>query len=144
MLNYFENFPQTITAEEPCLKGYLNVSCLSSDHKQWITYIMGTGVPLLNEYKQEFVAKRFPQTVLGGLKLRVGYNAPVYVYVSQLMVFIVPFLLGGGFTLLVELEAMGKYTAVYVYGGLMAAYVLLIQLISHIVQVSRVFPYYLN
>ncbi|XP_052272587.1 pecanex-like protein 4 isoform X3 [Dreissena polymorpha] len=98
---------------------------------------MGTGVPLLNEYKQEFVAKRFPQTVLGGLKLRVGYNAPVYVYVSQLMVFIVPFLLGGGFTLLVELEAMGKYTAVYVYGGLMAAYVLLIQLISHIVQASH-------
>jgi hypothetical protein len=27
--------------------------------------IMGTGIPLLNEYKREFLSKRFPQTLLG-------------------------------------------------------------------------------
>jgi hypothetical protein len=34
--------------------------------------IMGTGIPLLNEYKREFLSKRFPQTLLGGPKLRLG------------------------------------------------------------------------
>lgn len=46
---------------------------------------MGVGVPLLNEYKQEFVWKRLPQTVFGGPKLKLGYTAPVYVYLSQVL-----------------------------------------------------------
>lgn len=98
---------------------------------------MGTGVPLLNEYKLEFFSKRFPQTIFGGLKLRIGYDAPVYVYISQVVLFIIPFLLGGGFTLLVELDVIKDNIAVYTYGALMTAYVLLVQLISHVVQVRR-------
>lgn len=98
---------------------------------------MGSGVPLLNEYKQEFFAKRLPQTIFGGLKLRIGYDAPFYVYINQVLLFVVPFLLGGIFTLLVELETISDYIAVYTYGALMMAYVLLVQLISHIVQVNK-------
>lgn len=45
--------------------------------------IMGAGVPLLNEYKQEFVWKRLPQTIFGGPKLKIGYDAPAYVYITQ-------------------------------------------------------------
>ena len=44
---------------------------------------MGGGVPLLNEYKQEFVWKRLPQTIFGGPKLKLGYDAPAYVYLTQ-------------------------------------------------------------
>lgn len=109
-----------------------------SGQKQWITYIMGTGVPLLNEYKLEFFAKRLPQTILGGLKLRIGYDAPFYVYINQVVLFVVPFILGGIFTLLVELDTIKDYIAVYTFGALMTAFVLLVQLISHIVQVYYV------
>ena len=45
--------------------------------------IMGAGVPLLNEYKQEFVWKRLPQTIFGGPKLKIVYDAPAYVYITQ-------------------------------------------------------------
>ena len=97
---------------------------------------MGTGVPLLNEYKLEFFTKRLPQTILGGLKLRIGYEAPVYVYINQVLLFAVPVLLGGIFTLLVQLNTIKDYIAVYTFGALMTAYVLLVQLISHIIQVN--------
>lgn len=100
---------------------------------------MGTGVPLLNEYKLEFFAKRFPQTILGGLKLRIGYKAPVYVYISQIVLFVIPFLLGGGFTLLVELDVIQDYIAACTFGSLIVAYVLLVQLISHVIQVCSTF-----
>lgn len=108
---------------------------ITPSQKQWITYIMGTSVPLLNEYKQEFLAKRLPQTILGGLKIKLGYDAPVYVYINQILLFFIPFLLGGLFTLLVELETIKDHVAVYVYGGLMTAFVITIQLISTFVQV---------
>ncbi|KAG8449384.1 hypothetical protein GDO86_016146 [Hymenochirus boettgeri] len=38
---------------------------------------MGPDVPLLNEYKQEFFWKRFPQTVLGGPRFKLGYIVTV-------------------------------------------------------------------
>ena len=44
---------------------------------------MGSGVPLLNEYKKAFLLRRIPQTILGGLRLRLGFEAPVYVYLLQ-------------------------------------------------------------
>uniref|UniRef100_A0A8C2F4X7 Pecanex-like protein n=1 Tax=Cyprinus carpio TaxID=7962 RepID=A0A8C2F4X7_CYPCA len=42
---------------------------------------MGPDVPLLSDYKQEFFWKRFPQTVLGGPRLKLGYCAPAYLRV---------------------------------------------------------------
>lgn len=98
---------------------------------------MGTSVPLLNEYKREFLAKRLPQTILGGLKLKIGYDAPVYVYINQIILFLIPFLLGGLFTLLVELGTMEDHIAVYVYGGLMMVFVIVTQLVSTFVQGSH-------
>ena len=61
----------------------------------------------------------------------------MYVYISQLVLFLVPWLLGGAFTLLVELDVIADVIAVYTYGALMTAYVLLVQLISHVVQVRQ-------
>ena len=46
---------------------------------------MGHFIPLLNDYKQEFVLKRLLQTVFGGPKLLIGYDAPLYVYIAQVL-----------------------------------------------------------
>lgn len=95
---------------------------------------MGTGVPLLNDYKQDFFSKRFPQTVLGGLKLRLGYDAPFYVYLNQIVLFFSPFFLGGLFTLLVELLVIEQAIAVYAYGTSMFFFVFLTQMSSTIIK----------
>ncbi|XP_030628932.1 pecanex-like protein 4 [Chanos chanos] len=80
---------------------------------------MGPDVPLLNDYKQEFFWKRFPQTVLGGPRLKLGYCAPPYVYVHQLVLFLTPWLLGGVGTLLYQLRVMGDLHAAVLSGALM-------------------------
>ncbi|XP_061168054.1 pecanex-like protein 4 [Saccostrea echinata] len=97
---------------------------------------MGTGIPLLNEYKQEFFAKRFPQTILGGPKLRLGYDAPIYVYINQVLLFLIPFILGGTVTLLVELDTITDVTGVILYGCLMLVVVMVTHIITTIVQVK--------
>ncbi len=81
--------------------------------------IMGPDVPLLNDYKQEFFWKRFPQTVLGGARLKLGYCAPPYVYVHQLVLFLTPWLLGGIGTLLYQLRVLDEAFAGVVSGVLM-------------------------
>ena len=95
---------------------------------------MGQEVPLLNEYKRDFFWKRFPQTLLGGPKLKLGFSAPAYVYINQLTLFLLPWLLGGLFTIVVELDVLPAYIAYYVYGACMVMYVLAAQLISLIIQ----------
>ncbi|XP_041352688.1 pecanex-like protein 4 [Gigantopelta aegis] len=101
---------------------------------------MGNGVPLLNDYKQEFFWKRFPQTVLGGAKLRIGYDAPVYVYLNQIILWVVPWFLGGIFTIILELsypdDEIKDNLVLYcsVYGSCMFVFVLVIQTISAVVQ----------
>uniref|UniRef100_A0A672PTM6 Pecanex-like protein n=1 Tax=Sinocyclocheilus grahami TaxID=75366 RepID=A0A672PTM6_SINGR len=80
---------------------------------------MGPDVPLLNDYKQEFFWKRFPQTVLGGPRLKLGYCAPPYVYVHQLVLFLTPWLLGGIGTLLYQLRVLDEAFAGVVSSVLM-------------------------
>lgn len=80
---------------------------------------MGPDVPLLNDYKQEFFWKRFPQTVLGGPRLKLGYCAPPYVYVHQLVLFLTPWLLGGIGTALYQLRVLDDTRAGIVSGMLM-------------------------
>ncbi|XP_046577291.1 pecanex-like protein 4 [Haliotis rubra] len=104
---------------------------------------MGTGVPLLNDYKQEFFWKRFPQTVLGGPKFRLGYDAPAYVYLNQILLWIIPWLLGGIFTLVLELnysdEVIQEQLLLYccVYGACMFIFVLVLQVISTVVKMQQ-------
>ena len=91
---------------------------------------MGSGVPLLNEYKQEFLWKRVPQSAFGGLKLKLGYDAPAYVYVNQILLFMIPWFLGGVFTALAQYDLMEDDTCIYIYGGLMCLHVILVNFIS--------------
>ena len=94
---------------------------------------MGSSTPLLNDYKQEFFWKRFPQTVLGGPKLKLGFCAPYYVYLGQILVFLLPFLCGGIFTLLVEFNIIEFYVAVFISGGLMTLSVFCIQITGRVI-----------
>lgn len=95
----------------------------------------GIGAPLLNDYKLEFFWKRFPQTLLGGLKLKLGYEAPFYVYLFQVLVFLVPFVLGGLFTIFVEFHIVTDlYVNSYIYGSLMVLFVLVTQLFSWLIR----------
>ncbi|KAM3871015.1 pecanex-like protein 4 [Diretmus argenteus] len=80
---------------------------------------MGPDVPLLNEYKQEFFWKRFPQTVLGGPRFKLGYCAPPYVYVNQAVLFLTPWLFGGIGTLLCQLQVLQELHAAVLSGMLM-------------------------
>ncbi|XDV50470.1 hypothetical protein PO909_019524 [Leuciscus waleckii] len=80
---------------------------------------MGPDVPLLNDYKQEFFWKRFPQTILGGPRLKLGYCAPPYIYVHQLVLFLTPWLLGGIGTLLYQLRVLDEACAGVVSGVFM-------------------------
>ncbi|NWR04846.1 PCX4 protein, partial [Paradoxornis webbianus] len=89
---------------------------------------MGPDVPLLNDYKQEFFLKRFPQTLLGGPRFKLGYCAPPYIYVNQLILFLTPWLWGGVGTLLYQLGVMRDFCTAALSGGLMFVTALALQL----------------
>ncbi|XP_053836639.1 pecanex-like protein 4 isoform X3 [Vidua macroura] len=89
---------------------------------------MGPDVPLLNDYKQEFFLKRFPQTVLGGPRFRLGYCAPPYIYVNQIILFLTPWLWGGVGTLLYQLGVLKDFCAAALSGGLMFVTALALQM----------------
>lgn len=90
---------------------------------------MDSGAPLLNDYKLAFFAKRFPQTLLGGLKLRLGYKAPFYVYVNQVLFFLFPFVFGGIFTGLSESLIVNSLTCCYVFASLVTCSVITVNII---------------
>ena len=84
-------------------------------------------VPLLNDYKQQFVKKRLPQTFLGGPNIKLGYQAPCYVYFLQILVWILPFIVGGICTILIELAAVNVFVSASICGALIGTFVLLVQ-----------------
>lgn len=95
-----------------------------------LVFIMGPDVPLLNDYKQEFFWKRFPQTVLGGPRLKLGYCAPPYVYIHQVALFLMPWLVGGVGTLLFQLRVIDDSSAGILSGALMLAFGAALQTLS--------------
>lgn len=99
-------------------------------NRSTLVFIMGPDVPLLNDYKQEFFWKRFPQTVLGGPRLKLGYCAPPYVYIHQVALFFMPWLLGGVGTLLFQLRVMDDSSAGVLSGALMLVFGAALQTLS--------------
>ncbi|XP_006864653.1 PREDICTED: pecanex-like protein 4-like [Chrysochloris asiatica] len=91
---------------------------------------MSPDVPLLNGYKQDFFLKRFPQTVLGGPRLKLGFCAPPYIYVNQIVLFLIPWAWGGIGTLLYQLDVLEDYYTAAFSGGLMLFTAFVIQFTS--------------
>ncbi|KAK0050290.1 pecanex-like protein 4 isoform X2 [Biomphalaria pfeifferi] len=104
---------------------------------------MGMGVPLLNEYKRSFLYKRIPQTLLGGLKVKVGYDAPHFVYTNQIALWLVPLLLGWIFTLVLELaysdDELQDFLLLYscLYGACIIIFVVVVQTITTVVDMKE-------
>ncbi|XP_051881666.1 pecanex-like protein 4 isoform X2 [Pristis pectinata] len=88
---------------------------------------MGPDVPLLNDYKQEFFWKRFPQTILGGPRFKLGYCAPPYIYVNQVILFLIPWVFGGIGTVLYQLSTLEDYWASILAAGLMLLAAFIVQ-----------------
>ncbi|KAM6462587.1 pecanex-like protein 4 isoform 1-T5 [Liasis olivaceus] len=88
---------------------------------------MGPDVPLLNDHKQEFLLKRFPQTVLGGPQFKLGYCAPSYIYLNQILLFLIPWVLGGIGTLMYQLSVLQDYCTAALSGGLMLVAAITVQ-----------------
>ncbi|XP_044128157.1 pecanex-like protein 4 [Bufo gargarizans] len=91
---------------------------------------MGPDVPLLNDYKQEFFWKRFPQTVLGGPRFKLGYSAPPYIYINQVILFLTPWVLGSVGTVLYEVNILEDYYAATLSAGLILIASFVVQLLN--------------
>lgn len=87
----------------------------------------GAKIPFINDYKLQFFWRRFPQTLSGGLRLKLG--VPCYVDLYQVIVFLFPVIIGGIFTVLAELEMIKDYVSCYIYGGFMGSAVICVQLL---------------
>ena len=62
---------------------------------------MSVDVPLLNDYKKNFVKRRLVQTFFGGLQLK-RKNTPWWFTISQIILFLIPSLATVPFTIMVE------------------------------------------
>ncbi|XP_069495004.1 pecanex-like protein 4 [Ambystoma mexicanum] len=99
---------------------------------------MGPDVPLLNDYKQDFFWKRFPQTVFGGPRFKLGYCAPSYIYFNQIVLFLTPWLFGGAGTVFYELGSQKDLFCALLSGGLMLVAAFIIQIINRRAQQKTV------
>ncbi|EDV29124.1 uncharacterized protein TRIADDRAFT_37100 [Trichoplax adhaerens] len=98
--------------------------------------IRGEYAPLINDYKAEFFWRRFVRTILGGPNVYLHFKAPRYIYFFQILLLFVPWILGGIFTIFVELipssiNIPSLYYAI-IYGGIITAYSFILHYISYI------------
>eukprot|EP01116_Phalansterium_solitarium_P000829 TRINITY_DN1068_c0_g6_i1.p1 TRINITY_DN1068_c0_g6~~TRINITY_DN1068_c0_g6_i1.p1 ORF type:complete len:231 (-),score=67.49 TRINITY_DN1068_c0_g6_i1:38-730(-) len=93
----------------------------------------GTGTaPPLNAYKVDFLKRRWTQTVLGGLELRLRGTVPRGVYALQFGLWLLPPLLSIPFTVYVELNYSfeTQWVAQVIYGALVGLLVLGLQVVA--------------
>eukprot|EP00794_Sanderia_malayensis_P006593 gene6593-7337_t len=81
--------------------------------------------PLLNDYKYDYFTRRLPQTISGGLRLKIGSHLPIYIYFLQLLFFLVPLLIASLLTIPAETNPDLRIAFSYVYGALMFSIMLL-------------------
>lgn len=93
----------------------------------------GSDIPLLNNYKKSFVYKRLPQTLFGGLHIKLGYLAPFYVYLCQIFLWLMPFIIGGAFTIGVEIGGLAPFHACIGNGLIIGIVALLLQIASKVI-----------
>lgn len=88
-----------------------------------------TNTPLLNKYKFYYLCKVLPQTLLGGIKLRLGFNVPYFIYIFQILIWILPIIIGSLFTITAELSDFDNNLC----GILSGITVFLVQALVHVV-----------
>lgn len=90
-----------------------------------------TAAPFLNDYKRKFLTKRLIQTLLGGLLLKINSDedVPFFIYLYQIVLFIVPFFFGGIFILASDLSNFDRLYLSIIAGGTFFIYIFLLKLI---------------
>ena len=85
-----------------------------------------TVAPLLNVYKQKFLFRRIIQNLLGGIIFSIESDdkIPCQVYLVQILLFVIPFLIGGIFILISDTNSLERR-----YASITAALIFLFYLI---------------
>ena len=87
-----------------------------------------SSAPLLNEYKERFFWKRLPQTISGGLRLKLGCPSPFYVHALQILLFLLPAIVGGFCSCLVDFADVSLTVGASVCGMVLGFIVLSLHL----------------
>lgn len=87
-------------------------------------------IPLIDDLKRDFVIRRVVQTFFGGAKLKLGYKAPLCVYILQILVLLMPCLIGIVFVILTELKILVYPQYMYSFGIVMFCFVFFNQCFS--------------
>jgi hypothetical protein len=85
--------------------------------------MVGNTAPVLNDYKVAFARRRWAQAVLGGVNLFINDGAssvPVYVYLIQVVLALVPLIVGLPLVLYFENVGGFKYdwTPAFIFAGI--------------------------
>jgi hypothetical protein len=93
---------------------------------------ISTRAPLINDYKRKFLFKRLLQTLLGGLVLYFGveHSIPFYVYLFQIVQFVIPFVFGGVFILIADLTKYDRLNMSLIAGAIYLFFMLMFKIFS--------------
>lgn len=92
--------------------------------------------PILNDYKVVFARRRWLQTSLGGVNLLInGTSIPVYVYILQVLLWLVPLIVGLPLVIANESEKLGDdWIPALIFAMIMASFTFVVKSISIYVQ----------
>ena len=100
-----------------------------------------TAAPFLNEHKRQFLVARLLQTLLGGMIIKKDSNdfldddskLPWFIYFYQILLFIIPFLIGGTGILISDLTNFTSSLYISIFAGAFYfLYIFILKLISMI------------
>lgn len=74
--------------------------------------------PLLNNYKLRYLLRIIPQTFFGGIYLSFGLKPPWYIYIGQLLIWLLPALTGITFTAIIKSTNISQNIGALIYGCL--------------------------
>ncbi|XP_076042751.1 pecanex-like protein 4 [Oratosquilla oratoria] len=86
--------------------------------------------PLVNDYKKPFIYRRILETFLGGLRLILGDDVPFYVFLFQVLFFIVPPVMISTFISLHIRNALSFSASIFSCGATIFIYAMILQLLS--------------
>lgn len=95
--------------------------------------------PLLNEDKRDFVKRRLLQTLFSGLilKFESELKVPIYIYLFQLLIFLIPFLIGSIGILIRDLINLNSLYVTSVASSIYFITILTIKLIAILLNIKQ-------
>mmetsp|Transcript_25043 Transcript_25043/g.57669 ORF Transcript_25043/g.57669 Transcript_25043/m.57669 type:complete len:1323 (-) Transcript_25043:31-3999(-) len=114
----YDGAPDPVNVESSSARGRGDVPQQSSQPTERVNTDFA---PVLNEYKLEFFKRRFAQSVFGGARFNLTKRAPFYVYAFQLLIFVLPAIVGIVFSQLQESQIIESvWISMAVGGGVMS------------------------